>query len=301
MSSKKQYLKSPAASMHYAARNVKRARIAKDQRGGNTKHQRHIAATTAAAKARAVIPGLAVMGCLSIVYLPSKPTDFGGIISPSDSIQRAGRLLWPSPESLLRTLAVFAASGVVFNELAIAHPLRVLIVSTRNCVADDLAKIVTDHALLPKERITVHQIGHDEFGTFVCGDLFRVARIAKPQIIFWECSLGIRELALPYIGDVRAAHVILTDTAPIPAPAKPFHSCDVRPIVEQQSVLTVKQRCELFRIVGEDRKTRAAFTVADEGRIEPVPIKDKLNLKTRLSAARGDGVQNDETEMENEQ
>lgn len=277
----------------------KRARILREQKTGQRVKEKNALAERAAARARTVLPGFAIVGELAIIYLPSKPIVPGGTIPSPDPIQSLCGLPSPSPITLLRTIAAYAAAGNGFNELAIACPLRVLIVTTRTDTAAALAKIVEDHALFPRERVTVARIGYDAYETLQVADLFRVARIAKPQIIFWECSLGIRELALPYIGDVRAAHVIFTDTAPIPAPAKPFHSCDVRPIVELQSVFDVKKRAGHYRIVGEDKKLRAAFTVADDGRCEPVPVKEKLNLKTRLSAARGEDIQVDEMENDN--
>lgn len=191
---------------------------------------------------------------------------------------------------------MFAASGISFNELAIAHPLRVLIVTTRDGVAADLARIVESNSLFPRERVTVHRIGYDDFGHFGCGDLGRVARVVRPSIIIWEeCSIGVRDRALPFLGDVRAAHLIATNIRPLPQPPRLEHA----PYVEVYKIFDVKHRAGTFQIVGEDKKPRAAFTVAADGRIEPVPVKDRLNFRARMSAARSD-VPETVDEMENE-
>lgn len=292
----------PTVTAHRAQRNVKRARstpvvtrIPSEEKASQRVKDRTAENHAAARRARSIIPDFANVGELSILCLPKEANGFGWVIPYPDADKSLHGLPTPSPITLLRTLAVFAASGVSFNELAIPHPLRVLIVTTRDGVAADLARIVETHSLFPRERITVHRIGYDSFGAFGCGDLGRVARVVRPSIIIWEeCSIGVRELALPFLGDVRAAHLIATDIRPLPQPPR----APSGPLVEVYKIFDIKERAGTFRIIGEDKKLRAAFTVAHRRRIEPVPVKDQFNFKARLSAARGEDIQVDETENE---
>lgn len=283
--SKKSYEKSPAGAMHYAQRKVKRAHIAKDERGGHTKRMKIVAAKVATAKAREVLPRLATVGEISVLVFPSPI----GTIPYAEINKRVGGLPCPAPESLLLTLAAFAASGVVFSELSITHPLRVLIVSTRDDVAANLADICSRAALFPRERITVHQIRYDNFGQLVVGDVGRLCRVIRPSIILWlGCSIGTREAVMPFVGDISAAHIICTDVRPIPVPIPRTANGEARTVEEMQTIFTLKGRAGNWKIIGEDRRPRAAFTVAPDGRIEPIPAPSKFGdlLKTRLTAAR---------------
>lgn len=260
--------------------NVKR--LPKDVRGGQAKHAKHVAAKVAAAKAREVLPGFATVGELSVLVFPSP----AGTIPYALMNKRVGGLPSAATESLLLTLAAFAASGVAFSELSITHPLSVLIVSTRDGVSANLADICSRAALFPRERITVHQIHYDNFGQLVVGDVGRLCRVVRPSIILWlGCSLGTREAVMPFVGDISAAHIICTDVRPIPVPIQRMANGEARTVEEVQTIFTLKGRTGRRMIVDDDRKTHAVFTVAADGRIEPIQSETKFNLRSRLSAA----------------
>lgn len=268
-------------------RKRKSARISQGEKGEATRVAKRQKTEAAATAARAVLPNFANEGGLSVLHFP-RGTD---TIAPADPIKRAGGLPCDPCFALLRTLCVFASAGEAFGDIAPLRPLRCLIVTKQQGVADHLAKIVTDHSLFPKLRIHVHVIGTDEWGAIDVRDLGRIVNVTSPHLICWEVSLGLREHCMQFVGLCSTAHLIATDIKPSPQPPRVDHA----PVVEVYRIFDVKPHGGTFRIVGEDKKPRAAFTVATDGRIEPVPTHNRFNFRVRLSATRDDVA---ETEIE---
>ncbi|HWK87281.1 MAG TPA: hypothetical protein VNQ34_07220 [Xanthobacteraceae bacterium] len=105
---------------------------------------------------------------------------------------------------LMLHIGLLFASGEGAGALMPAKPLRLLIVTSHEGVADEIAGIVEASALFPRDRITIHGLeilGHDVWiGT---ESLPKVVNVSSPRLVIVDdVPLAV---ARSYLGDVRAA------------------------------------------------------------------------------------------------